>query len=186
MGLLPWRTVGGTDASSEYGNRKRAVLPAGLAVVSQYPGGYRRSLAEPSQRRGHSVRRLENFGQAPRDDILKAPVFAALTCPAYINVQLPLFPNLGPVMQEQLGLNAEEGEREAAREVDQVIFHQPGIMYFVGADLESVRESLAGQEFRDFDRVYWAAGEDGDGRRIATAEFDGVPVMTVIMDNFSN
>ena len=45
-------------------------------------------------------------------------------------------------MQEQLGLSAEEGEREAAREVDQVIFFRPGMMYFVGADLEPVERRL--------------------------------------------
>jgi len=88
-------------------------------------------------------------------------------------------------MQEQLGLSAEEGEREAAREVDQVIFFRPGMMYFVGADLEPVREAIASQEYEDFDRVYRGAGEDSSYRLITVAEPDGVPVVIPMVNNFS-
>jgi hypothetical protein len=184
MTLLPRRTVGGTDTSSKYGTENALFYRLDWQWYLNMQGvSPQFGRAEPET--WAFSPEVENFSQAPRDDILKTPVFAALTCPAYIDVQLPLFPNLGPVMKEQLGLNAEEGEREAAREVDQVIFHQPGIMYFVGADLEPVREALAGQKIEGFDRAYRGGGEDSRYRRIAIAEPDGVPVVILMVDNFT-
>ena len=47
------------------------------------------------------------------------------------------------MLLEQLGLQAEEGEREAARVIDEgVLSYQPLVAYFIGVDTDPVRAAL--------------------------------------------
>jgi len=85
-----------------------------------------------------------NFRRAPSADVLKAPVFATIAAANTVETQLSLnFVNLAPVLFEQLGLQAKEGEREAARVIDEaVVSYQPLIAYFIGVDTDPVRAAL--------------------------------------------
>ena len=61
-----------------------------------------------------------------------------------VETQLSLnFANFAPVLLEQLGLQADEGEREAARVIDEaVVSYQPLVAYFTGVDTDPVRAAL--------------------------------------------
>jgi len=109
-----------------------------------------------------------NFQRAPSADVLKTPVYATLTAANLLEGQPSLnFANLGPVLLEQLGLQAEEGEREAARVIDgAVVSYQPLVAYFIGADTDQVRAALAeNRVVRDLSEnettLYEAVLEDG-------------------------
>ena len=85
-----------------------------------------------------------NFQRAPSADILKTPVYATVTAAYVVETQLSInFSNLAPVLLEQLGLQAEEGEREAARVIDEaVVSYQPLVAHFIGVDTDQVRAAL--------------------------------------------
>jgi hypothetical protein len=85
-----------------------------------------------------------NFTRAPSADILKSPVYGTLTATNLLEGELSLnFGNLSPVLLEQLGLQADEGEREAARVIDEAILsYQPRVGYFAGVDTGQVRAAL--------------------------------------------
>jgi len=181
MNLLPQRTVGGADGAGKFGTDN--------AVFYRVDWQWYLNMQGVSPQFGQAGDNVwdfstdtDNFQLAPRDDTLKTPVWGVNLCLNYIT-SFDLFSNLGPVMLEQLGVNAGESE-EVTSPIEQVLFFLPGVMHFVGADLGPVREALAGQEVRGFDRIYRDPGENGGGRRIAITEPNGVPVVTVMVDNF--
>jgi len=94
-----------------------------------------------------------NRERAPSADILKTPVYGALvTVRIAENVVFGSFPDLGPELERQCGLQAEAGKREDARVVDEVLsYYKPNMTYFIGADTDAVREALEGNERRDYD-----------------------------------
>ena len=62
------------------------------------------------------------------------------------------FPGLGPELERQCGFQAEEGEREDARVVDEVLnYYKPNTTYFIGADTDAVRNALEGNKRREYD-----------------------------------
>jgi hypothetical protein len=85
-----------------------------------------------------------NFTRAPSADILKSPVFATIAAANTVETQLSLnYANLSPVLLEQLGLQAEKGERETARVIDEtIVSYQPLVGYFIGVDTGQVRAAL--------------------------------------------
>ena len=92
-----------------------------------------------------------NFQRAPSADVLKTPVYGALiTVDAVEYVVFDTFPDLGPELERQCGLQAEEGEREDARVVDEVLdYYTPNVTYFIGADTDAVRDVLEGNQLGD-------------------------------------
>ena len=110
-----------------------------------------------------------NFTRAPSADILKTPVFATITAGNVVETQLSLnFANLGPVLLEQLGLKADEGEREAARVIDEaVVSYQPLVAYFISVDTDQVRAALEENRIIQDDperetTIYFGAIEDDE------------------------
>ena len=94
-----------------------------------------------------------NRERAPSANILKTPVYGALVAVrAAENVVFGSFPDLGPELERQCGLQAEADEREDARVVDEVLnYYKPSMTYFIGADTDAVRDALEGNERRDYD-----------------------------------
>jgi hypothetical protein len=85
-----------------------------------------------------------NVEIVPSADILKTPQWGAYLAALNVEGSVFQFPNLGPEMERQLGLAAEEGEREAARVVDNVVsYYTPAVTIFVGADTDAVHDALA-------------------------------------------
>jgi hypothetical protein len=85
-----------------------------------------------------------NFQRAPSADSFKTPVCGTLTAANLLEGQLSSnFADFGPVLLEQLGLQAEEGEREAARVINEgVPSYQPLVVHFIGVDTDPVRAAL--------------------------------------------
>jgi hypothetical protein len=110
----------------------------------------------------------------PSADILKTPQWGAWI--AALNVEGGVFrlPNLGPEMERQCGLAAEEGEREAARVVDDVVtYNTPNVTIFVGADTDAVHEALTdnkGTEFSNAPVTRYFGYEDAASRNIYVSE----------------
>ena len=84
------------------------------------------------------------------------------------------FPNLGPEVERQLRLAAEEGEREAARVVDDAVtYYTRTVTIFVGADTDAVHDAPADNKRNEADNApvteYFGA-EDGASRNIYVSE----------------
>ena len=95
-----------------------------------------------------------NFKLVPSTDILKTPHYGALL--ATLNVESGVFdfPVLGPEMERQCGLTADDGEREQARVVDEVIDHStPNVTTFIGADTDAVHDALADNDRKEYSSV---------------------------------
>ena len=110
----------------------------------------------------------------PSADILKTPQWGAYLAAFSVEAGVFRFPNLGPEMERQCGLAAEEGEREAARVVDDVVaYSSPNVTIFVGADTDAVHEALAdnkGTEFSNAAVTEYFGAEDADSRNIYVSE----------------
>jgi len=94
-----------------------------------------------------------NRERAPSANILKTPVYGALVAArAAEDVVFDSFPDLGPELERQCGLQAEAGKREDARVVDEVLdYYKPSVTYFIGADTDAVRTVLEGNKVQEFD-----------------------------------
>ena len=143
MDLLPRRHLRGPDGEGKYGSDN--------AVFTKIDWEWYLEMREtvpkfgPTSDEAWSFRPSDgNFQRAPSADVLKTPVYATLTAANLLEGQPSLnFANLGPVLLEQLGLQAEEGEREAARVIDEaVLSYRPIVAYFIGVDTDQVRAAL--------------------------------------------
>jgi hypothetical protein len=143
MGLLPRDHLRGPDGEGKYGSDN--------AVFTKVDWEWYLEMREtvpkfgPTSDEAWSFRPSNgNFQRAPSADILKTPVFATITAANVVETQLSLnFANLAPVLLEQLGLEADEGEWEAARVIDEaVVSYQPLVAYFIGVDTNQVRAAL--------------------------------------------
>ena len=93
-----------------------------------------------------------NFQRAPSADVLKTPVYGALVTVNLVETMFSGYPDLGPELERQCGLQAEKGEREDARVIDEVLnYYTPNVTYFIGADTDAVRTVLEGNEVQEFD-----------------------------------
>jgi hypothetical protein len=96
----------------------------------------------------------ENFATAPEYDILKGPVNAVLTTAFIIENIIGEFPNAGPEILRQCGLEGAEDDQGSNPEVEEVIsYAQPGVMYFVGVDTESFRSAVQKNDSRSYDNI---------------------------------
>jgi len=87
----------------------------------------------------------ENEENPPSADILKTPTWGAYLASYNIeDVVFDLFPNLGPELKRQCGLAADEGRREDARVIDEVMtYADPQVTMLIGADTDAVRDALS-------------------------------------------
>jgi hypothetical protein len=116
-----------------------------------------------------------NFQRAPSADVLKTPVYGALTTANAVEyVVFDTFPDLGSELERQCGFQAEEGEREDARVVDEVLnYYTPNVTYFIGADTDGVREVLEGNQMRDYegaDAQAYQGTDNASGRAILVSD----------------
>jgi hypothetical protein len=115
-----------------------------------------------------------NVKIVPSADILKTPQWGAWTAAFNVEAGVFRFPNLGPEMERQCGLAAEEGEREPARVVDDVVtYTTPNVTIFVGADTDAVHEALADNKRTEFDNAAvteYFGYEDAASRNIYVSE----------------
>jgi hypothetical protein len=96
----------------------------------------------------------ENFATAPEYDILKGPVNAVLTTAFIIENIIGEFPNAGPEILRQCGLEGAEDGQGSNPEVEEVIsYAQPGVMYFVGVNTESFKSAVQENDSRSYDNV---------------------------------
>jgi hypothetical protein len=96
----------------------------------------------------------ENFATAPEYNILKGPVNATLALSYLVKEIIGGFPNAGPEIIAQCGLestNAAMGSHTTVEEI--VSYAEPGVMYFVGVDIESFREAVKGNESHDYEQA---------------------------------
>ncbi|WP_254837576.1 hypothetical protein [Natronomonas marina] len=116
-----------------------------------------------------------NLFRPPKYDLIHMPIGAAIQNAEVIANVIDAFPNAGPEMVKQAGLDAEPGEREAAREVDEVIgYAEPGVTMFVGADLSSFRDAVADNSSSEYDgypdTVVYSGVDNASGRNIIVSE----------------
>ena len=96
----------------------------------------------------------ENFATAPKYDILKGPVNAVLVTAYNVENIIGNFPNAGPEILRQCGLEGAEDDQGGNPEVEEVIsYAQPGVTYFVGVDTESFRSAVQENDSRSYDGV---------------------------------
>ena len=96
----------------------------------------------------------ENFATAPKYDILKGPVNAVLVTALIIEDIIGEFPNAGPEILSQCGLEGSEDNQSGDSEIEEVIsYAQPGVMYFVGVDTDSFRDAVRENDTRNYDEM---------------------------------
>jgi hypothetical protein len=124
-----------------------------------------------------------NRERAPSADILKTPVYGALVAVrAAEDVVFGSFPDLGPELERQCGLQAEAGEREDARVVDEVLnYYKPSVTYFIGADTDAVRDALEGNKQREYDGdvTAYQGTDDASARGILVSDKQSRGVVAV-------
>jgi hypothetical protein len=95
---------------------------------------------------------LGNFQRAPSADVLKTPVYGALLIARIVEEIVFDYPDLGPELERQCGFQADEGEQEDARVVDEVLnYYKPNVTYFIGADTDAIRDVLEGNKIEGYD-----------------------------------
>jgi hypothetical protein len=111
----------------------------------------------------------------PSADVLKTPQWGVwlVGFAAEAGVFEP-FKTLGPEMERQCGMAADEGEREAARVVDDIVsYNNPSVTIFVGADTDAVHEALVDNKRTEFSNApvteYFGA-EESQSRNIYVSE----------------
>ena len=129
-----------------------------------------------------------NRERAPSADILKTPVYGTLvTARAVEDVVFDSFPDLGPELERQCGFQAEEGERENARVVDEVLdYYKPSVTYFIGADTDAVRTVLEGNKVQEFDVgdvTTYQGTDNASGRKIIVSDEQSRGVVGVETDD---
>ena len=194
MDLLPRDHLRGPDSEGEYGSDN--------AVFTKIDWKWYLQMREtvlkfgPTSDEAWSFRPSRgNFTRAPSADILKTPVFATITAANVVKTQLSLgFANLAPVLLKQLGLQAEEGKREAARVIDEAaLSYQPLVAYFIGVDTNQVRAALEENNIIKDDpkretTIYFGAIEDNEkpaDRAIAVSDNRKRGVVAVQAANYN-
>jgi hypothetical protein len=95
-----------------------------------------------------------NLEQAPDEDIFITPQWGAYLVAFNVEGIVGNFPALGPEMLRQCGLKADDGEREQARVVDEVVtYNTPNITMFIGADTDAVRDVLPDENAVEYEKA---------------------------------
>jgi len=124
----------------------------------------------------------ENFANAPKYDIIKAPVNAVLVVAYLLENVIANFPNAGPEILRQCGLSSNSSGGQTASEVDEIVsYTAPGVMHFLGVDTDAFRDSLKENESRGYDGVditgYSSVGEY-EGRTILVSDESNRGIVT--------
>jgi hypothetical protein len=146
--LLPEKHLGGTERTDNanfvrvdwewYLRMREEPMQFGAAAESDWT-------LEPTE---------ENFATAPEYDILKGPVNAILTTAFVIENIIGEFPNAGPEILRQCGLQGSDDGQSGNPEVEEVVsYAKPGVTYFVGVDTESFRSAVQENDTRSYDGV---------------------------------
>ena len=124
-----------------------------------------------------------NLEEVPKEDILKTPHFGGIITAFNVEGNVGEFPNLGPEMMRQCGLKADDGEREAARVVNEVVaYNSPTMTIFIGVNTDSVRNALAENTSQEYENAniteYLGAGE-AESRNIFVSDEQSQGVVAV-------
>jgi hypothetical protein len=124
-----------------------------------------------------------NLEEVPEEDIFITPQWGALITGFNVEGNVSEFPNLGPEMIRQCGLRADEGEREDARVVDEVVaYNNPTMTLFIGVNTDSVRNALAENTSQEYENAniteYLGAGE-AESRNILVSDEQSQGVVAV-------
>jgi hypothetical protein len=193
MDLLPRPQLRGPDDEGEYGSDN-----AEFAKVDwQWHLEMRETVPKfgPTSDEYWSFKPVRgNRERAPSADILKTPVYGHLNAAFVTEDQIESFPNVTSELRAQLGLAADDGEWEAAREVDEVLFfNAPFVSVLIGADTQAMREALAdnevAQDVSDMDTtIFRGALEEGSeepsGRRIVVSEHRSRDIVVLQTDRY--
>ena len=96
----------------------------------------------------------ENFANAPKYKILRGPVNAVLVIAYNIENVIGSFPNAGPEVLQQCGIEATESGENSEPNVKEVVsYATPGVTYLIGVDTESLREAVRENESRSYEEV---------------------------------
>jgi hypothetical protein len=129
----------------------------------------------------------ENFATAPEYDILKGPVNAVLVTALIIEDIIGEFPNAGPEILSQCGLEGSEDDQSGDSEIEEVIsYAQPGVMYFVGVDTDSFRDAVQENDSRSYDNIDITAhtgAEKYSGRDIYVSDENKVGIIAFESSN---
>jgi hypothetical protein len=95
-----------------------------------------------------------NLEAVPEEEIFITPQWGAYITAFNVEVGVGEFPNLGPEILRQCGLKADDGEREGARVVDEVVsYNSPGVTMFIGVDTDSVRDAVSENNKKEYEQV---------------------------------
>ena len=116
---------------------------------------------------------IDNAENPPSADILKTPAWGTLLAGIDTDVTTEVFPNLGPEIARQCGLTADEGEREEARVIDEVLtIVNPGVALFIGADTDAIRDVLTDeQKLADGPPENYQGAGDAGSRAIGISDY---------------
>ena len=124
----------------------------------------------------------ENFANAPKYKIIKAPVNAVLVVAYLLENVIANFPNAGPEILRQCGLTSDSSGNQATSEIDEIVsYTTPGVMHFLGVDTDAFRDSLKENNSRDYEGVditgYSGVGEY-EGRTILVSDESNRGIVT--------
>ena len=166
--LLPEKHLGGTERTDDavflridwewYLRMRDEPMEFGAAAESDWT-------LEPTE---------ENFATAPEYDILKGPVNATLTLSYLVEEIVGGFPNAGPEILAQCGLESPEESTGSSGVVEEIVsYAEPGVMYFLGIDTDEFKNAVQENESRDYEQAdvtAYVGMDDYSGRAIYVSE----------------
>jgi hypothetical protein len=186
MDLLPRRHLRGPDGEGEYGSDNATFTKVDWEWYLQM----RETVPKfgPTSDEYWSFKAAQgNRERAPSANILKTPVYGELVAVHAVEDIVFDFPDLGPELERQCGLQAEPGEREDARIVDEVLdYYTPSVTYFIGADTDAVRDVLEGNKLQEFDVgdvTTYRGTDNASGRKIIVSDEQARGVVGVETDD---
>ena len=173
--LLPEKHLGGTDRTDDavflrvdwewYLRMRDKPMEFGAADEEDWT-------LEPTEK---------NFATAPEYDILKGPVNAVLVTAFNTENIIGGFPNAGPEILRQCGLEGSEDDQSSDPEVEEVIsYARPGVTYFVGVDTESFKNAVQENDSRSYDNVditAYTGAEKYSGRDIYVSNESNIGIV---------
>jgi hypothetical protein len=182
MDLLPRRHLRGPDGEGEYGSDNATFTKVDWEWYLQM----RETVPKfgPTSDEYWSFKAAQgNRERAPSANILKTPVYGELIAVHAVEEVVFDFPDLGPELERQCGLQAEPGQREDARVVDEVLdYYTPSVTYFIGADTDAVRDVLEGNKTREYDEgevQAYQGTDNASGRAIFVSDEQSRGVVAV-------
>jgi hypothetical protein len=116
-----------------------------------------------------------NFRLVPSTDIVKTPHYGTLLTTLNIeDTVLGEFPTLGPEIERQCGLAADNDEREQTRIVNEVVnYTVPNVTIFIGVDTDAIHDTLIDNERQEYPNAAvttYVGTDDAVSRSIIVSE----------------